>query len=89
MYVRSISCELIRLVRRHLTTGLGGRALIDPILAGQSISGVLQLVLSEQFQLDTQSQPGSWLEGQLFAAEDILCSHSMISVPSGPGSLQQ
>jgi Fe-S-cluster containining protein len=55
-------------VRReeYLTTGQGGRALINPILASQAISGGLQLVLFEHFQLDMRQLDLVWALDLLF-----------------------
>jgi Fe-S-cluster containining protein len=55
-------------VRREewLATGEGGRALINPILASQAISGGLQLVLFEHFQLDMRQLDLVWALDLLF-----------------------
>jgi hypothetical protein len=55
-------------VRREesLRTGQGGPALINPILASQAISGGLQLVLSEHFQLDMRQLDLAWALDLLF-----------------------
>ncbi|HEY0468185.1 MAG TPA: YkgJ family cysteine cluster protein [Polyangiaceae bacterium] len=55
-------------VRREesLTTGQGGRALINPILASQAISGGLQLALFEHFQLDMRQLDLVWALDLLF-----------------------
>jgi hypothetical protein len=55
-------------VRREawLSTGEGGRALINPILASQAISGGLQLALFEHFQLDMRQLDLVWALDLLF-----------------------
>ncbi|HYQ03291.1 MAG TPA: hypothetical protein VER96_31670 [Polyangiaceae bacterium] len=55
-------------VRREesLTTGQGGLALINPILASQAISGGLQLALFEHFQLDMRQLDLVWALDLLF-----------------------